>query len=198
VCRESAGGCVHGCRGRREDQHPVLHQGRADPKKRCYDLTGVKVLKKTPLLVKHFDDFFRLLPDRADSEWSWTVDLDERKQTAAEEARPFKEQATKKRQQAEQWKERIRVLKKAKPQDQEALGGAESQAQGSSKEAREAAGKAREIEDAVYDLKAVNPHKKADIDTRTPEELLDIIEAKGREIAEAIALLRGGCQYNNN
>jgi hypothetical protein len=28
------------------------------------------------------------------------------------------------------------------------------------------------------------------IDTRTPEELLDIIEAKGREITEAIAQLR--------
>jgi hypothetical protein len=30
------------------------------------------------------------------------------------------------------------------------------------------------------------------LDTRTPEELLDLIEAKGREIAEAIALLRRG------
>jgi hypothetical protein len=44
--------------------------------------------------------------------------------------------------------------------------------------------------DAVYDLKAVNPHTKAKIDSRTPEEILDIIEANGREIAEAIALLR--------
>ena len=57
-------------------------------------------------------------------------------------------------------------------------------------EAREAAAKAKEIEDAVYDLKAVNPNKKPDIDTRTPEDLLDIIEAKGREIAEAVAVLR--------
>jgi hypothetical protein len=29
-------------------------------------------------------------------------------------------------------------------------------------------------------------------DTRTPEELLDLIEAKGREAAEALAALRGG------
>jgi type I restriction enzyme M protein len=42
----------------------------------------------------------------------------------------------------------------------------------------------------VYDLKAVNPHRKSVLDTRTPEELLDLIEAKGREIAEAIAQLR--------
>ena len=57
--------------------------------------------------------------------------------------------------------------------------------------AREAAGKAKEIDDAVYDLKAVNPHRKPVLDARTPEELLDLIEAKGREIAEVVAQLRG-------
>src|SRR4029077_2569735 len=82
-----------------------------------YDLTGVKVRKKTPLLLKHFDDFFRLLPARADSGESWTVDMDERKHAAAVEARPFKEQATRRSQEAEQWKERVRELKKASPQD---------------------------------------------------------------------------------
>jgi type I restriction enzyme M protein len=58
------------------------------------------------------------------------------------------------------------------------------------RESRELAGKAKEIEDAVYDLKAVNPHKKPVVDTRTPEELMGIIEAKGREIVEALATLR--------
>lgn len=52
--------------------------------------------------------------------------------------------------------------------------------------------KAKEIEDAVYDLKAVNPNKKPVVDTRTPEELIDIIEEKGREVAEALAALRKG------
>ena len=37
---------------------------------------------------------------------------------------------------------------------------------------------------------AVNPNKQADEDTRTPAELLDIIEQKGREVAEAVAALR--------
>jgi len=41
-----------------------------------------------------------------------------------------------------------------------------------------------------YDLKAVNPTAKAAGDTRTPEELLDIIEAHGRDIAESLATLR--------
>ena len=83
----------------------------------------MKVGKKSPLTLAHFEDFFRLLPERTDSERSWTVD----------------------------------------------------------RQAIEAKG---------YDLKAVNPHAKRDEDLRTPEELLDIIEAKGKEVAEAVAALR--------
>ncbi len=47
-----------------------------------------------------------------------------------------------------------------------------------------------EIEARGYDLKAVNPHRKNAEDTRTPEELLALIEAKAREVAEALAALR--------
>ncbi len=47
-----------------------------------------------------------------------------------------------------------------------------------------------EIEARNFDLKAVNPKAKSTEDTRTPEELLDIIEAKGHEVDEAIATLR--------
>jgi hypothetical protein len=36
----------------------------------------------------------------------------------------------------------------------------------------------------------VNPHAKGTEDQRTPEELLDPIEAKGREVQEALAALR--------
>lgn len=122
-----------------------------------YDLSELKVRKKTPLLLKHFDEFFRLLPDRADSELSWTVDMDERKKTATAEAKPFKEVATKKGQEASQWKERLKELKKAKPKDDDAIADSEQQVKSLTKEAKEAAGKAKEIENAVYDLKAVNP-----------------------------------------
>jgi len=38
---------------------------------------------------------------------------------------------------------------------------------------------AEEIEARNYDLKAVNPNRKTAEDTRTPEELLAFIEAKG-------------------
>jgi type I restriction enzyme M protein len=47
------------------------------------------------------------------------------------------------------------------------------------------------IDEKSYDLKAVNPHARNDEDLRTPEELLDLIEAKGKEVAEAIVALRG-------
>jgi len=117
--------------------------------------------------------------------------MDERKRIAAEEARPIKEQANAKSQQANQWKDRLKELKKAKPCDEAAIADAESKFKELAREARELTAKAKEIEDAVYDIKAVNPHKKPAVDTRTPEELMDVIEAKGREIVEALALLRG-------
>lgn len=88
-----------------------------------YDLSDIKVGKKTPLTLERFEDFFRLLPGRGDSERSWTV----------------------------------------------------------TRAAIEAKG---------YDLKAVNPNAKVESDTRTPDEILGLIEQKQIEIAEAVAKLR--------
>ena len=47
-----------------------------------------------------------------------------------------------------------------------------------------------EIETNGFDLQAVNPTAKADTDTRTPVELLDEIEAHGREVDAAVGRLR--------
>lgn len=88
-----------------------------------YDLSDFKVRKKNPLTQSQFEEFFRLLPNRADSERSWTVTR-------------------------------------------------------------------QEIEAKGYDLKAVNPHAKNHEDSRTPEELLSLIESKAQEINEALAVLR--------
>jgi type I restriction enzyme M protein len=88
-----------------------------------YDLSNVKVGKKTPFTLEKFGDFFDLLPTRTDSERSWTVDR-------------------------------------------------------------------QEIEAKNYDLKAVNPNRKAEQDLRTPEEFLDLIDAKGREVEGSLANLR--------
>ena len=156
-----------------------------------YDLTDVKVLRKKPLTLKHFEEFFKLFPKRAESQLSWIVDMDERKKVAADEARPFKEKDTKKKHEAAQWKDRLKALKKAKPRDQRAIAEAEEKIKNLTKEAKEAAARAKEIEYAVYDLKAVNPKKKPKVDKRTPEQLLKIIEDQGKEIAKALAVLRG-------
>jgi type I restriction enzyme M protein len=88
-----------------------------------YDLSDIKVGKKTPFTRDRFDDFFNLLPARAARPRSWTV------------ARA-------------------------------------------------------EIQARNFDLKAVNPNAKVEEDRRTPAELLDIIEAKQKEIATLVQALR--------
>ena len=155
-----------------------------------YDLSDIKVGKKSPLTLQHFEEFFRLLPDRADSDHSWTVDLAARKRAAAEEARPFKEQAAAKSRELAERHDRVKELKAANPQDEAALAEAQATAAALKREASHLAARAKAIEDAVYDLKAVNPNARNHEDARTPEELLDLIEAKGWEVADAIAELR--------
>ena len=98
-------------------------KGRPTERTWYYDLSGIKVGKKSPLTLAHCEECFRLLPERGDSDQSWSVSR------------------------------------------------AGIEAQG-------------------FDLKAVNPHAKNNMDTRTPEQLLDPIEEKGKEVAAALAALR--------
>jgi type I restriction enzyme M protein len=155
-----------------------------------YDLSDVKVGKKSPLTLKHFEDFAAQLATRADSDRSWTVDLAARRAKAADDALPFRERARAKQREADKVRDEVAVLKKAKPKDEAAIATAEATVRDLVKESREATGKADDIENAVYDLKAVNPHRKPDVDRRTPAELLDLVEAKGVEIAAALKKLR--------
>ncbi len=113
-----------------------------------------------------------------------------RKAKATADARLFKEIARLKMHEADAARARLGTLKKAKPSDEAAIAGAETELSGLTRQAREAANKAEQIENAVFDLKAVNPNRKADLDTRAPGELLELIETKGREVADAIAALR--------
>jgi type I restriction enzyme M protein len=48
----------------------------------------------------------------------------------------------------------------------------------------------KQIDEKNYDLKAVNPNAKNDEDKQTPAELLDLIEAKGHDVTQALAALR--------
>jgi type I restriction enzyme M protein len=169
-------------------------KGRPTRKIWYYDLSELKIRKKNPLMLQHFEEFARLLTERADSDRSWTVDMDERKRIAEEGAGPLKNQATAKIQQAAQWSQRVTDFKKATPRNEQAVGQADTKVKELTHESRELAAKAKEIEEAVYDLKAVNPRKRPVVDTRTPEELMDIIEAKGKEVADALASLRVGAK----
>ncbi|MEX0643607.1 MAG: N-6 DNA methylase [Pirellulales bacterium] len=155
-----------------------------------YDLSDVKVGKRQPFTLDKFDEFFRLLPDRSDSERSWTVDFAKRKRQAADEAEPLKKLAQAKQQEANRWKGALAELKNARSNNVAKVDEADKRIAKLTKETRDLASRAQNIEDAVYDLKAVNPNKRPDEDTRTPAELLDIIEQKGREVAEALATLR--------
>ena len=141
--------------------------------------------------MAQIDAFFKLMPERAESPLSWTVDMDERKRIANEEAEPIKAQAASKARQAAQVADQLKELKKAKPLAPDAVKKTETNFSALTKEARELTAKAEEILSAVYDLKAVNPNRKPVVDDRTPEDLIALIEAKGREITEALACLKG-------
>lgn len=156
-----------------------------------YDLSHIKVGKKTPLTMQQFKPFFELLDKRgtpdAETEHSWSVDFAERKRRASEEAAPHRREADAQRERATTMREAAKAHRKA---------GATAKAEvllpeidAAEKLARDALSKAQNIEDAVYDLKAVNPREKKITDTRTPAELLEAISEKGREVDAALARL---------
>ena len=115
VHRQPARRRVHRGRRRREDKPAVLQQGRADREDLVLRPVGHESRQTTPFTLDKFDEFFRLLPKRGDSERSWTVDFVARKKKATEEAAPFKTAGTAKEQEANRWKEQLAELKKAKP-----------------------------------------------------------------------------------
>lgn len=170
----------------------LLFFNKGQPTKKIwyYDLSDIKVGKRSPFTLDRFDEFFKLLPKRKKSKRSWTVDIVKRKREAAKEAEPFKKEARTKTQAANRSREQLKELKKSKPPKKKKIAELEQQIKDLTKAAREQQARADAIENAVYDLKAVNPNKQVEEDTRTPVELLDIIEQKGQEVAEALASLR--------
>ncbi len=85
-------------------------------------------------------------------------------------------------------KEQLKRLKKDKASDAE-LGELEAQIREKDKAAHELETKANTIDAAVFDLKAVNPTAVANTDARTPQQIIDNIEAQGRIVSGALAKL---------
>ena len=152
-----------------------------------YDLSDIKVTKTQPLTSKHFEDFFKRMPKREESEKSWKVDLPQRKKDALKESALLRKQADSNSRKADAIKVQLMAMTKG-TDDYKLL---EMQEVELRRDARELINRAQAIDDAVYDLKAVNPNSIIEEDTRTPEDLLNIIEQKGREVAEALSALRG-------
>lgn len=129
--------------------------------------------------------------ERSNSGGSWAVNIVKLKAKAKKEAAPLHKQAKEKQQAANQWNDDLKERKKAKPKDEAAIAEATAKAKALTKESRELKAKAENIENAVYDLKAVNPNKKVVEDTRTPAQLIKIIEDEGKKIAKALTKLKG-------
>ncbi len=103
-----------------------------------YDLSDVKVGKKTPLTLKHFEDFASMLAARDDSDRSWTVDLSARRARAASDSQPFRDTAREKSREANRLKDGLSELKRAKPRDEVTITNAEAAIAVLLREAREA------------------------------------------------------------
>lgn len=127
-----------------------FHKGEPTEKIWYYDLSDIKVGKRTPLTETQFEEFFRLLPTRGDSERSWTVDITQRKRQATEKAAPLKQKAADIDEQARKLRDQLAAFKKAKQQGTEEYNQIEQAAKEHEKEARELKAQAQAIEDAPW------------------------------------------------
>jgi type I restriction enzyme M protein len=154
-----------------------------------FDLSAVKVTKKTPFTRQHLSEFFNLLPARAESDRSWTLDLAGRRRQAKNEADTVRASANEPKSRLKKHQEQLDQLKKAKakPEEQEPL---KQVIAACEREVRDIDAKAQAIEDAAFDLKAVNPNAKSEEDTRTPADLIQLIEAKAQEVTALMAKLK--------
>jgi type I restriction enzyme M protein len=144
-----------------------------------YDLSDLKVRKKSPLTLAHFEEFF---PAFAAARRQRTQ-LDggpRRTQTPRRRGSPSAQGVVRREGPGGRPMERAaKELKKAVKRNDAALAEAESKLAALNREARELANRAKQIEDAVYDLKAVNPHRKPKVDTRHPRRADRIHRGQG-------------------
>jgi type I restriction enzyme M protein len=155
-----------------------------------YDLTNIKVGKTRPLTLDKFDEFFELLPERSESERSWIIDMDERKRIADEQSAPLWSSAKELFDKADALKANIKEINKQKPVDKAKLEELQAEFAEVSGEAKKLSEQAQTIDDAVYDLKAVNPNRVVEIDTRTPADLVGEIETLQSDIVAALTELK--------
>jgi type I restriction enzyme M protein len=168
----------------------LFEKGRRTEKIWYYDLSDVKVGKRTPFTADNLKEFFDLLPTRSGSERSWTVDIADRLRAAHAQATPLKTRGATLQNEANAYRVQIKELKKTAPPDDPVLAQAESALLECTSEAKKLFDQADAIESSVFDIKAVNPNRKTEQDTRTPQELIALIEEKQGEIMAALVKLK--------
>ena len=154
-----------------------------------YDLSGMKLTKKRLLTLEDFGEFFRLYPKREEGENSWVVDFDARKTAARADAKPHEQAAAGFRVEMKSVDRLIAAEPAGQKRDQKKVAALREKRQAAEAKAKKAEKEAEKIKNAVYDLRAVNPNKKAEVDARTPKQLLEIISGKHREIGKLLAEL---------
>lgn len=112
-----------------------------------------------------------------------------RLQKALDEARPHREDAAKLSAQAKILEEKIRDQRKEKIAPSE-LAALDEELKSIQRSARDSLAKAEAVENAAYDLKAVNSNRVRTEDKRTPAQLLESIADKGTEVDAALRRLR--------
>ena len=124
-----------------------------------------------------------------ESRYSWTIDFVERRAKARVEMQPLLEESARLRAAVVDLKEQFKRLKKEKadPKKLEAL---EIAIKDQDKAARDLEAKAAGIDAAVFDLKAVNPNAIAKVDIRTPQDIIDTIQAQSEIVAQALGKLK--------
>ena len=167
-----------------------FRKGRATEKIWYYDLSGVKVGKTTPMTHEHFDGFFEALPERKETERSWSIDIKARKAEARAKYEPLREDAEKKRRESAHLKAERKAVRRTVDSSSPKLQAIDTKIESLERESRELLTKAQAIEWGVYDLKAVNPNAPEKPRPATPSELLQRIASRETEIADALTSLR--------
>lgn len=165
-------------------------KGRTTEKIWYFDISDVKVGRKSPLGLAKFEErkFFELLKTQGESPHSWSIDFAARRDAALAAREPLDAKAAELRETLEEKQADLRTRKKAGASDA-TLEKLETTIDELNREVRDLDSKAQDIEWAIYDLKAVNPNAKREEDVRTPAQLLRSIESHGKEADLALAEL---------
>ncbi len=142
---------------------------------------------------KPFPSFARMLNKRGtaegESDYSWAVDYKARRAKARKEMMPLLEEVERQKAETVSLKEKLSALRKSGAAEKKVTACRDALA-AAEKATREAQSKADAIDAAVYDLKAVNPNVRAEVDQRAPAEIIEAIATQGRTIDLALAKLK--------